>query len=102
MRLKYPLEPEDVMKLLDKAFDKAVEMTKPVQALAEGVKACAAVLEKLAVNLAVVAQNQAVHHQMIVQMWKVHQVVLQKINESSLDTSMPDPSKDDKSKIKPN
>lgn len=89
------------MKLLDKAFDKAVEMTKPVQALAEGLKACAMGLEKLALNLAVIAQNQAVHHQMIVQMWDTHKVILQKLNENALDTSMPELS-DDKSKAKPN
>lgn len=102
MKLRYPLEPEDVMKLLDKAFDKAIEMSKPVTALAEGLKACATGLEKLAMNLAIVAHNQAVHHQMIQQMWSVHQVIMKKLNENSLDTSMPGLSQSDKSKAKPN
>lgn len=101
MRMRYPLEPEDVMKLLDKAFDKAVAATKPVKAIAEGLTACATALEKMASNLAAIAHNQAVHHHMITQMWGVHQVILKKLNDNSLDTSMPG-LKDDKEKSKPN
>lgn len=101
MRMRYPLEPEDVMKLLDKAFDKAVAATRPVKAIAEGLKACAETLEKVASNLAVVAHNQAVHHHMIQQMWGVHQALIKKMNENSLDTSMPGLEKD-KEKAKPN
>ena len=90
MMWKYPLMAEDAMKLLDKAFDKAVAMTKPVQDLAAGLKSCAEGLEKLAMNLAVVAHNQAVHHQMIMQMWNVNQLILRKLNEHALDTSLPE------------
>lgn len=89
------------MKLLDKAFDKAVAATRPVKALAEGLKACAESLEKVASNLAIVAHNQAVHHHMIQQMWNVHQVIMKKLSDNSLDTSMPDLKKD-KEKAKPN
>jgi hypothetical protein len=88
------LEAEDTMKLLDKT----IEMTKPVQALASSLKACAESLEKLASNLAIVARNQAVHHHMILQMWATHQVILRKLNEHSLDTSLPDGKKVEKAK----
>lgn len=90
------------MKLLDKAFDKAVEMTKPVQALADGLKTCAESIEKLASNLAIVAHNQFVHHQMIMQMWNVQQAIYKKLSESSLDTKMPEIKSDDKAAKKPN
>ena len=90
MKLRYPLRAEDGMKLLDKAFDKAVEMTKPVQELAEGLKACAEQMKALAQNLAIVAHNQAVHHHMIQQMWGVQQAIFRKLSEHSMDMSMPD------------
>ena len=65
---------EDVMKLLDKAWDKAIEMSKPVQALVDGLKACAEGLEKVASTVAIMAHNQAVHHSMIMQMWSTNQI----------------------------
>lgn len=101
MKLRYPLEAEDMMKLLDRAFDKAVEMTTPVKALAEGLKACAAGIEKVASTLAIVAHNQSLHHKMIIQMWETHELILKRAKDSALDTSMPGLS-DDKSKTKPN
>ena len=88
--VRLPLQKEDVMKLLDKALDRAVEMTKPVMALAEGLKACAIQMELLAQNLAVVAHNQAVHRQMIIQMWEVQQAIFRRLKGNSLDASMPD------------
>jgi hypothetical protein len=106
MRLRHPLA-EGGMKLLDKAFDRAVEMAKPVQMLADGLKAVAEQMKNLAENLAVVAHNQAVHHHMITQMWGVQQVIYKRLRENSLDTSMPEIDKhedeDDKKKAdKPN
>lgn len=89
MRLRYPLTAEDGMKLLDRAFDKAVEFSRPVLALANGVKELAENVEKLATNLAIIAHNQAVHHHMIQQIMGVHQLILKKITENSLDTSLP-------------
>lgn len=90
------------MKLFDRAFDKAVEMSKPVIALAEGLKACAEALEKLAQNLAIVAHNQAVHHKMIDQMWSTNQIILKKLSAHSLDSSLPDGKKNDEKAKKPN
>lgn len=96
MRLRLPLEPEDVMKL----FDKAIEFSAPVKALADSLKACAEGLEKVAMTLAVVAHNQAAHHQMIAQMWSTHQAIVKKMNENAMDASMPELG--DKEKAKPN
>lgn len=91
------------MKLFDKAFDRVVELSKPVQTLAGGLKACAEGLEKLALNLAIVAQNQAIHHEMIEKMWAVNQIIMKKINTTGLDTSMPDPTSQNKTgEKKPN
>jgi hypothetical protein len=96
MKLRYPLRAEDGMKLLDKAFDKAVEMTKPVQQLADGLKACAEQMKNLAQNLAIIAHNQAVHHHMIGQMWNVQQAIFKKLHENSLNMSMPEIDKPEK------
>jgi hypothetical protein len=85
-----------------KFFDKAVEMTKPVKSLADGLKTCAETIERIASNLAIVAYNQAVHYQLIMQMWDIQQEIYKKLNEYSFDVKMPDikaSSKDDK---KPN
>jgi len=86
------------MKLLDRAFDKAVELSKPVKDLTEGLHACAEQMKNLVLSLSVVAQNQAVHHQMIQQMWHIQQVIFKKLSENGLDTSMPEigKSKEDK------
>lgn len=89
MRLSYPLTAEDMMKLLDKAFDRAVELSKPVKDLADGVKSLAENVEKLAMNLAIIAHNQAVHHHMIQQIMGVQQIIFKKITEHSLDTTLP-------------
>ena len=89
---------EDGMKLLDKAWDKMIEVSKPVQALSEGLKSCAEGLERLASTLSIIAHNQAIHHSMIIQMWSTHQIILKKLNENSLDMSMPDGKKEEKAK----
>ena len=90
MKLHYPLKAEDLLKLLDRGFDRAVELTKPVQQLADGLKAVADGLGKLTLHVGIIAHNQAVHHQMIQQMWGVQQLIFKKLHENSLDTSMPD------------
>jgi hypothetical protein len=90
MKLHYPLKAEDLVKLLDRGFDRAVELTKPVQDLASGVKAVADNLAKLALHVSIIAHNQAVHHHMIQQMWGVQQLIFKKLHENSLDTSMPE------------
>lgn len=74
------------MKLLDQALERA----KPVQALADGLKACAVGLERLASTLTIVAHNQAVHHQMIIQMWSFYQLFIKKINEENVNIKLPD------------
>lgn len=89
MRLSYPLTAEDMMKLLDKAFDRAIELSKPIKDLANNVKTLAEHVEKIAMNLAVIAHNQAVHHHMIQQINGAQQALFKKLTEHSLDTSLP-------------
>lgn len=90
MKLRYPLRTEDAMKIIDYAFGRAVELTKPFQNLASSIKLLAKDVKELALAVAVVAQNQAVHHRMIGQIWNVQQHIFRKLQESTLDTSMPD------------
>lgn len=78
------------MKLLDKAINKAVLLSKPVQELADHVKSLAVNVEKLASHLAIIAHNQVVHHYMIQQMNAVQQIIYKKLSENSLDTSLPE------------
>ena len=81
-----------------KLFDKAIEMAKPVRSMASALKECAESLQTIASCLAVVVQNQAAHHHMILQMWATHLMILRKLNENSLDTSLPAGKKDEKVK----
>ena len=90
MKLRYPLRAEDGMKLLDEAFDKAVALTKPVQDLANGLKSLAEQTEKLAMHLAVIAHNQAVHHHVINQIWQLQQHIFAKLSEGGMDMKMPE------------
>ena len=80
-----------------KLLDKAIEMSKPVQELADAVGQLANSLEKVsqglekvAKNVAVLAQNQAAHHRMIAHMHLVQQVIMRKLSEGGVDTSLPD------------
>jgi len=90
MKIHYPPTAEDAVKLVDRIFDRAVEAARPIQALAGGLKACAEQLAKIGQSVAIIAHNQAVHHHVIQQMWSVQQQIFHKLNERSLDTSMPD------------
>lgn len=90
MKLHYPPRAEDAVALVDRIFDKAIEATKPVQALAAGLRACAEQLQKIGQTVAVIAHNQAVHHHMIQQMWGVQQHIFRKLHDNALDMSMPD------------
>lgn len=96
MKLHYPLKAEDLIKLLDRGFDRAVELTKPVQDLADGLHALADGLAKLTVHVGIIAHNQMVHHSMIQQMWGVQQAIFRKLNANALDTSMPEIDKPEK------
>jgi hypothetical protein len=87
------------MKLLDRAFDRALELAAPVQALAIGLKAVAEQLQALGGALAAVARNQAAHQLAIQNLWRVQQDIFRKLQASSLDVSMPKidaPKADDK------
>ena len=77
------------MKLIDKAFDKMIETSKPILVLAESVRTLALRLNDVAKSILVLAQNQAAHQQLIQQMWTVQQAIYTKLQESSLDTQMP-------------
>lgn len=76
------------MKLFD--IDKLIEASKPMQALAGSVKELASAVERVASNLAIIAHNQQVHHQMINQLWGVQRAVFKKLSEASLDLSLPE------------
>lgn len=78
------------MNLVDHIFNRAVEAAKPIQDLANGLKACATELVRIGQTVAVLVHNQAVHHNMIQQLWYVQQQVFQKLSDRSLDMSMPD------------
>lgn len=90
MKIHYPPKAEDAVSLVDRIFDKAVEMTKPVKALALGLQACADQMKNIATAVAVLAHNQAVHHHMIQQMWGVQQHIFKKLSEHSMNMDMPD------------
>ena|SRR5579875_1808222 len=90
MKMHYPPKPEDAVSLVDRIFDKAVEATRPIQALAKGLATCAEQMRNIAQTVAVIAHNQAVHHHMIQQMWGVQQHIFKKLSEHSMDMSMPD------------
>lgn len=89
-KMHYPPRAEDAVGLMDRIFDKAVEMTKPVKALAQGVQACAEQMRNIAHAVAILAHNQAVHHHMIGQMWQVQQQIFKKLSEHSMNMEMPD------------
>ncbi len=80
-----------------KLLDRAVEMSKPVQELADSIKQLAQGLhdvaqsvEKLTKNVATLAQKQAAHHRMIAHMHLVQQVIMRRMSEGGADTSLPD------------
>lgn len=92
------------MKAKAKLFDKTIEASTPVQLLAAAVKSLAEQLGVLAAEVGTIAYNQAVHHHMIIQMWQRQQAILQRMQQSSLDTRLPkleakkDADKNDKDK----
>ena len=77
------------MKLFDKAFDKMVAASKPVQDLADAVRVLAEKTNELAQHVAALSHNQAVHNNLIAQMWNVQQAIYTKLQASALDTKMP-------------
>ena len=90
------------MKLLNKALDKAIELSKPVKELTAALTECAEQMKKVATTMATIAYNQGVHHQMIMKMWNVQSILLAKMKEGSLDTKMPDIKSEDAKPSKPN
>ena len=90
MKLHFPPKTEDAVNLIDHVFDKAVEATRPIKELAFGVKAIADGLQRLAAAVSVLAHNQAVHHNVIQQMYGVQQFIYKKLTENSMDVSLPD------------
>jgi phage-related minor tail protein len=91
-----------LLEKLDKAIDDVIELSKPFGSLTDSVTSLASAIEKLASNLAIIAHNQAIHHQMIQQMWGVHQVLVKQMHDRAGDMAMPSPSKKKDDKIKPN
>lgn len=77
------------MNFVERFIDKAIEASKPIVALAEGLRLCSVNLQQLAINVGELAKQQHVHHQMIGQMWCAHQLIFKKMSESSIDVSMP-------------
>lgn len=87
------------MKLLNRIIENSPQVVQLVKAVAT----CASALEKLAVNMAIIAHNQSVHHQMIGQMWAVHEAIVKRASQSGIDMSIPGIDKaDDPDKDKPN
>lgn len=89
-KMHFPPRAEDAVSLVDRIFDKAVEMTKPVRVLAQGVQACAEQMRNIAHAVAILAHNQQIHHNMIGQMWQVQQQIFRKLSEHSMNMEMPD------------
>jgi hypothetical protein len=73
-----------------KLFDKAVELAQPVRALSAGLKMCAEQMKAIAEALAMIAYNQQVHHEMIMQLHASQRAVIAKLSSSGTDASMPD------------
>jgi len=73
-----------------KFFDRAVELTKPVQALADNVRTWVEQVKSLTETISIIAHNQAVHHNMIMQMWTMQQTIVDKLSSNNLDINMPD------------
>lgn len=81
------------MKLLDKAIEASKpvrELSGSVKQLAQGLERVAQSVEKLAKNVAALAQHQAAHHRMIAHMHLVQQVILRRLSDGGVDTSLPD------------
>jgi len=93
-----------------KLLDRAIELSRPVQVLAEAVAQLALSLqkvsqgvEKVAKNVGLLAQQQAAHHRMIAHIHLVQQVIMRRLAEGGIDTSLPDidvPTKDKKAAAK--
>lgn len=81
------------MKLLEGVIVKAVEASKLVKDIIKSVADLAASSETLAKNLAVMAHNQHVHHQMIGQMYMVQQTILKRMSENAVSLALPEPNK---------
>jgi hypothetical protein len=78
------------MRLLKEAKDRAIEISKPFRDLAASVKSLAESVHSFGNNLAILAHNQAVHHQMIQQVWANQTNLLRRLGESATDTNMPE------------
>ena len=90
---------EATMKLLDRTIELSApvqELAASVKALAQSVQKVAQGLEKVTQDLVVLANNQAAHHRMIMHMHLVQQVIMKRMSEGGMDTSLPeiDASKD--------
>jgi len=90
------------MKLLENVWTRVVDASPRVTQLVKTVEVCVTSIEKLAVNVAIIARNQMVHHQMISQMWALHEEIAKRAAQSGIDLSVPDIDKVDPDKDKPN
>lgn len=102
MKTSSPLPLEVAVKLLDRVIEKAVSLSPDIVRLVGTLESLADSVEKIASNLLIVAQNQAVHHQMIMQMWHVHQSVMNKLHDNSIEKMPPIDGKESKKADKPN
>lgn len=89
-----------MMKMFDRFVNKSVVASSAIQSLADAIKQVAISVEKLTMHFSIVSQNQDIHHRLISQMWQVQQILLQKLNERSMDMAFPEIEKVDK-KVEP-
>ncbi len=94
---------EAKMKLLEGVIVKAVETSRLMKDVIKSVADLATGAETLAKNLAIMAHNQHVHHQMIGQMYVIQQGILKKMHENAVNLALPVPGRDGKKDVdKPN
>lgn len=87
--MRFLSDAEDMMKLLEGVIVKAVEASKVVKDLTNSVSELATATETLAKNVAVLAHNQHVHHQMIGRLWVTQQAMLKKMSEGAVSLALP-------------
>jgi hypothetical protein len=77
------------MKLLDKAFNKALQLAPPIVELATALKACAETLAELTQYTAALIRTQIYQQQVLEHLHTQQQLIIRSMTERKLDTSLP-------------